>query len=470
MSSHSNYKLHDTLRKLSRKEIKQIKKMLISPFFVGRKDVGDLFGFLSEFTLKDKPFPAKEQVFKNVFPDKSFNYALLRGTMSDLFELIEQYFLIDKQKSNVIKTRHLLAEIYRQRDLTKCYQTVVKKTAHLLENYPQRNEFYYRQLLDFQMEEMEFLIDNERTKNFNLDDISDTIDILYLVQKLKHTCTQFSHKRVYNADYDFGLLPHFLAPIEQEKYLSIPAIGIYYYCYRFLTATDGDEYFLKFKEILFRDKKYFDQSEIKGLHLHALNFCIRQLNKGRKQFSKEILDLYKDGLKDGYLLENGQLSQFSYNNIVAAGTRLEAFDWSEKFIENYAKFLDPEHRERTINFNLARLEYSRKNYDKAMIHLQNSEYKEVLNTLIAKTILARIYYEQGNIDALISHLDSFQIYVRRKEVSEFYRINYLNNIRFVRKLVGLTGESREKESLKTEIEAEQTLFEKSWLLEKLDEI
>ena len=470
MKASSNYKLYNTLRKLSQKEVKQIKKLLKSPFFVLRDDVGRLFDYLSIFVLKDKPFPAKEQVFDKVYLDRAFNYTLLRGTMSDLFVLIEEYFLISKQRSNTFQTRHLLAEIYRQRDLSKCYSGVVKKTGELLEKYPQRNEFYYRQLLDYQKEEMEFLIANQRTKNFNLEDISSTIDILYLVQKLKHTCTQFSHQQVYNADYDFGLLPHLLAPIEQEKYLSIPAIGIYYYCYRFLTETEGDEYFLKFKEILFKDKKDFDQYEVKGLHLHAINFCIRQLNKGRKQFSKEILDLYKDGLEGGYLLENGQLSQFSYNNIVAAGTRLEEFDWSENFINTYADYLDSEHREQTINFNYARLEYSRKNYDKAMIHLQNSEYKEVLNTLIAKTILARIYYEQGKIDALFSHLDSFQVYVRRKEVSEFYRTNYLNNIRFVKKLVALTRDKKQIEALRVEIQNEKVLFEKPWLLEKLGEM
>ncbi len=470
MKANSNYKLYATLRKLSPKEIKQLKKLLKSPFFVLRNDIGELFEYLSKYVLKDKPFPDKEQVFKYIFPDKKFDYGLLRATMSTLLGLIEEYFLILKQRSSTIRTRHLLAEIYRERDLSKSYQGVVKKTAELLEKYPQRNEFYYRQLLDFQLEEMEFLIENERTKYFDLGNISNTIDIHYLVQKLKHTCAQFSHKQVYNADYDFGLLSHLLAPIEQEKYLSIPAVGIYYYCYRFLTEPEGNTYFMKFKEMLFKNKKYFDSYEIKVLHLHAINYCIRELNKGHTAFGNEILDLYKDGLAGGYLLENGQISQFSYNNIVAAGTRLEEFDWSEKFIQNYANFLDPEHRDRTISFNLARLEYSRKNYDKAMVHLQNSEYKEVLNTLIAKSIITRIYYEQKNIDALFSHLDSFQIYVRRKEVSEFYRTNYLNNIRFVRKLVAFKGGKKQKEILKSEFEAEKILTERSWLLEKLNEI
>ena len=465
-----NYKLYDTLRKLTKQEVSQLKRLLKSPFYVYRKDVGKLFEYLNPYLLKDKPFPNKERVFKKVFPNKTYNDALLRGTMSDLFELIEAYFLIIQQRNNALKTQHALAEIYRQRELPKCYQVVVKKTENLLTHYPQRNEFYFRHLLDFQKEKMEFELVNQRTKTFNLDEVSETIDVLYLVQKLKHTCIQFSHQKVFKADYNFGFLPLLLEQIDLEKYLQIPAIGIYYYCYRFLTEADGESYFQKFKEILFKDKSNFDQSEIKGLHIHAINFCIGQANRGRLKYRKEILELYKDGLEAGYLIEDGQISRFAFNNIVGAGTFLKEFIWSQSFIQQYASYLDDEYRDSTVSFNLARLEYSRKNYGPALLHLQNAEFKDVLDSLIAKTILVRIYYEEGAIDSLFSHIDSFQVYIRRKEVSDFYRTNYLKNIRFVKKLVALTGDKSEIKKLKQEIENEKVLFERPWLLEKLDEL
>ena len=465
-----NYKLYNTLRKLEKEEIWQLKKLLQSPFFVFRKDVGKLFNCLYPYVIKDKQFPRKEVVFKKVFPQRAFNDGLLRGVMSDLFELIEEYFLIMEQRSNSIRRRHRLAAIYRQRELSKCYQSVVKKTEELLEKYPQRNEFYFRQLLDFQKEKMEFELVNQRTKSFNLNEVSETIDVLYLVQKLKHTCIQFSHQKVFKTDYDAGILSNLLELIDLDKYLKIPAIGIYYYCYRFLTETDGDEYFQQFKEILFKHSNNFDQNEIKGLHLHAINFCIGQANRGRPQFRKEILDLYKDGLDAGYLIEDGQISRFTYNNIVGAGTSLEEFEWSQNFIEQYADLLDVDFRESTVSFNMARLEYSRKNYKAALLHLQNTEYEDVLNAIIAKTMIARIYYEEKSMDSLFSHLDSFQIYIRRKEVSDFYRKNVLNNIRYLKNLIALTGEKKQIESLRKEIENEEVLTEKSWLLERLGEV
>ena len=147
---------------------------------------------------------------------------------------------------------------------------------------------------------------------------------------------------------------------------------------------------------------------------------------------------------------------------------MEEFDWLEKIIENYSEKLEMEYRDSTVNFNLARLEYTRKNYGKAMLHLQKVESKDLVNNLISKTLLMRIYYELEEFDSLFSHLDSFQIFIRRREVSDFHRKNYLNAIRLVKKLVALPElDKKARKALKKEIEAEEILTEREWLLEKL---
>ncbi len=468
MSNVENYKLYETLKTIDKKEVLQIKRILRSPFFVLRNDVGDLFEYLIKFHLKSKPFPQKEKVFEKVFPEKKFDYTLLRGTMSDLYELIEEYFLIKKRRGDKIKTRHLLAEIYRQRNLSKSYQSVVKKTEKILDGQPLRNEFYYRQLLNFQIEKKEFQVKNQRTKTFNLAEISETMDVLYLIQKLKHTCTQFTHQKVFKTNYDFGLLPNFLESIEQERYLKIPAVAIYYYCYRFLNNPDEVDFFEKFKTLLSKNKEQFDDLEMRGFYLFAINFCIRKLNQGDRKYSHEILEWYQNGLQLNYLLENGKLSRFTYNNIVAVGILLKEFDWLENFISTYAEKLDPDYRDSTVSFNNARIAYSRENYGEVMTHLQNVEFKDLVNNLIAKTMLIKVYYELEEYDLLFSHLDSFQIYIRRKEVSDFHRMNFMNIIRFVKKIIALPEmDKKGRKTLRNEIEAEEVLTEREWLLSKV---
>ena len=80
----------------------------------------------------------------------------------------------------------------------------------------------------------------------------------------------------------------------------------------------------------------------------------------------------------------------------------------------------------------------------------------------------RIFYELEEYDSLFSHLDSFQIYIRRREVSDYHRKNFMNVIRFVKRLVALPElDKKMREELQREIEQEDVLTEREWLLSKI---
>ena len=467
MNQTEKYKLYEILSTLNKTEVRMIKKMLNSSFFVRRKDVYKLFELLAPIALKRKIFPEKKAIFQKVFPNKTFDYALLRGTMSDLFEMIEEFLLIQYRRANKIESRRQLGEIYRKRDASKCYHSTIRKTSKLLEGQPLRNVYYYQQLLQYHDEQMQFQMNNERTKNFNLSEISETLDTLYLTQKLKHSCKQLSHQQVFKTNYDYGLLHQLLPIIEQQKYLDIPGVAIYYYCFRFLSEEDGRPFFQKFKTILQNNKPIFESSELKVLYLSAINFCIRKLNQGHNEFSREILDFYQDGLDANYFLENGKLSRFTFNNIVAVGIQLKEFNWLENFIQKFAPSLETDYRASTVHYSRARIAFVQKEYEAALLHLQAAEYKDLVITLISKSTIMKIYYELKSFDALFSHLDSFQIYIRRKEVSDFHRKNYMNVIRLVKKLVALPADKHSRVQLRQEILKEDILSERKWLLEKV---
>ena len=73
MNAAENYKLYETIQTLDKKEIRQIKRVLQSPFFVLRNDVGNLFEVLVKYHLKGKSFPAKEVIFEKVFSEKEYD-------------------------------------------------------------------------------------------------------------------------------------------------------------------------------------------------------------------------------------------------------------------------------------------------------------------------------------------------------------------------------------------------------------
>lgn len=461
-------KLYKLLEKLDKGEIRQIKKWLASPFVTRRSDVELLFELLTDHQKRGKPFPDKREIHLHLFPDKAFRALRVRATMSDLQEMIEEYLVLAFTREHPVQSRLILSRIYRTRSLPKHFLHTSNEAHQNLSTQAHRNANYYQELLTYEVEMLQFQSANRRTGELNLQEISNHIDVLFLIQKLRHSCTLLTHEQVYKTTYDQGLLRPVLEEVEKGSYLDIPAVAIYYYCYRFLTESYKVVHFQRFREILAAYAHQFTEEEVRDLYLLAINFCIRKLNEGEEAYGHEGLMLYRQGLQESFLLENGLLSRFTFNNIVGSSLRLREFDWAEQFIIDYQEKLEVTHRESTVNFNLARLDYARGNYQNAMILLSTTEFKDMINNLIAKTILLKIYYELHEFDLIESHLDNFQSYIRRHQTSDFHQTNYQNIIRLVRKLLALKpGDKVGKATLRQQVEDTVILSERLWLLEQL---
>jgi hypothetical protein len=103
-----------------------------------------------------------------------------------------------------------------------------------------------------------------------------------------------------------------------------------------------------------------------------------------------------------------------------------------------------------------------------MHHLLKMEYDDVLQNLIGKVLLAKIYFELSETNALENQLDAIQIYLRRKKVLGYHKANYAAMIRFMRKMLALKpNDVRERTALIAEIEQAAALTEREWFLKQL---
>ncbi len=461
-------KLVEVFYSLDKKEFRDLHKFVRSPFFNQQEKVVRFYDFLYEHIVHLKLVPEKEKVFKNIFPGEHYDDVKLRLLMSRLNKILEKYFMYKAFFSDEIKAKSKLAGVYRQKNLPKHFWKSTEEAKSLQKRSSFRNAEYFDEQYQIQQEEYQFLSANKRTEKLNLQEISNTIDVTYLAMKLRQTCILLAHQRVYKADYDFGLLPDVINYIENRGLLSIPAISIYYYCYYSLVNPEKVDYFIRFKKLLFEHSDKFPATEVRDLHILAINYCIKRLNEGISEYAQEGFELYKKGLENEYLIENRLLSRFTYNNIVAMALIMQEFDWTDHFMLNYKDLLEKKYQKSTYSFNKARLEYSRKNYDEALKLLRESDFNDLLNTLIGKILLLKIYYETEEFDLLESHLDSLLIFIRRKKVMGYHRENYLNIVQFTKKLLNINFyDAKEKEDLKQRIAKEEVLTEKNWLLEQI---
>jgi hypothetical protein len=461
----TNSILWQSFSALTNLERKHLGQWLESPFFCRRPQPGLLFQYLQQCLDKDK-MPDLQEAKKRTKTQADQDFRLL---MSEVQMQLE-HFLVYKEYFEQEENFHIrLAAAWRKRGLDKHFRRALRQARQDWERQPYRHNDYFDAQAGIALEEYQYLSSSQRTEALNLQELLDVTDTAYITQKLRQACFALTHQTVYNAEYRMGLLEAVLQHIRlSPELLELPAVALYYFCYLFLTDPDEEKHFSRFRELLLTHSATLPPDEQRDLHLLAINYCIKKINQMQSAYFRQALELYQSALRADLLLENGTLSPFAYNNIVAIALKVGETAWAEHFVRQYAPFLEKKHREANYQLNLARVAYTHKDYRKALLHLQEADYKDLINNLIAKTLLLKIFFETGEYDALDAHLQSMQGFLRRQRVIGYHRDNYRNIIRLTRRIMQHNPNNpAEAAALKNQIGAENPLTEKAWLLEML---
>ncbi len=147
---------------------------------------------------------------------------------------------------------------------------------------------------------------------------------------------------------------------------------------------------------------------------------------------------------------------------------LREFARVSDFLEKHRTHLAPELREPVSQFNLARLFYETGRPAEAMQCLLRVEHDDLVHNLAAKTMLAKIYFEQREFAALDSLLDTLAAYIRRKKVLGYHRNSYLGFVKMLRLLAASDlARAGVRASLRAKIEGVKVLAEREWLAGQL---
>jgi tetratricopeptide (TPR) repeat protein len=305
----------------------------------------------------------------------------------------------------------------------------------------------------------------------NLQETADALEKWFLEERLRVSNAMLAHHRVYQKiTYDHGFLEKAIAYMEDRKMLDDPSLAVYYYAYQAFKRPTEEYYFNNLEHLIHHEMGKFQHSEVRALYLAALNYCVPKINQGRHDFYQKAFDLYKKGIETGILIENGVLSRYTFLNAVSSALKTQEFDWAEKFIEQFQPFLEEKQRQGSVNFSLSRLYFERGDYDKAQQFLMQFEYDDMLQNIVAKTMLLKIYFERDDFDAFESLLESMRTYLQRKEALDPARkLAYKNMISMMKKLLHHDIFSKvQREKFSETIVKTHPLAEREWLLEQIN--
>jgi len=464
-----NSKLIITLKTMNDEELRLFKRFVNSKHFNQHKHVAQLFELIRP-QLRYKNFGlSKLEAFNQLFVQIPYNDKKIRDVMSYLYKVLEKFLayrdLHDKEISELIS----LSRSYRQRHLWKQFDSTIKRSKNVLKNSAVKDMNFHYSHYQLEQEQFYALTDNKRPTRTNLQQVIDSLDISYFANRLRQTCFMLSHSNVYKAEYDLGMINDIIKEVKRKQLFRTPAVGIYYYVFLALTETDNQQHFKQLKKELITNGHLFGKEEMRDIYLLVINSRVRHLKQDRRDLMQETLELYKTGIEKGYLISGGEISRFTYENTITVALGLEQYDWTRQFIEQYESLLDPVYRKETYHKNLAKLNYSEKKYGQALQLLQTTALSDdVYISLDTKIIMAKIYYELDDVDALDSLTGSFQVFIRRKKALGYQRLHYQNFINCLKKLTTLNQYNKEaKQALSDEFKALNPLPEKYWFLQQL---
>jgi len=471
----NNSRLIEILRVFNKREIRNLRKWIISPIGNQREDVILLF----ECLLKDERYQmnnslSKTDIFDQVYNNVLYDDAKMRQLVFFGMKTLEEYVIYQELRKDEIKARIALADFYRERKLDKIYQKNFKILRKLHEDHPYRNCDFLKNEYLIQEEEYISSSRSKRSISLNLQEVSDSLHQTFIAEKLRQSYLMLAHQSVYQTDYKIGLIDEILKEVGQnEVLLNTPAIALYYYGYKSNTEKENTTHFKNLKKNIFKHGHLFPKGELRDISMMAINYCIGQMNRGKDKFIREAFELYQQGFKNGIFLYNNFVSPWTFHNVVVAGLKLKDFPSVQNFINDNQIYLEDKYRESFVNYSFALFYYEKGDYSKAMNYLLHYEHDEMLINLRVKIMLLKIYYQQDEINALESLLGSMRTYLSRKKIMGYHKEGVKNIIRLTKKLLKVKPYDKvQKEKLETLIKEANplTTSDRNWLLTQLENV
>ncbi|MEQ8705524.1 MAG: hypothetical protein RIC19_16475 [Phaeodactylibacter sp.] len=454
------------LGKLSAEETARFRDFVASPFYNKRAELLELLDYLMSFA-PDFSYAElkKSDVFQAIFPEEPYDDKQLRYHLSWLNKLLEQFWLVRRQEQEEAHNLSLLMEVLSEQGLEKHYRQQDRKLQQLLEEVEAPDASYFKYKQEWaDTKERHFQRQRLRRFNEDLQVAADALDRYYFLEKMKYACAMLDRQAILQGEYKVNITPQWLHYVEAQDYFGLPLLKLYVNIFKALSDEEQEYHFDGLLSELDAISKSVPVDRLREIYFMAINYCARKIRQGQGRYVEQALNLYTKGIERQVLMEKGKLSPWTFTNVVKLALRLKRYDWIGQFIRQKGGLLPEAFRENALHYNYAELYYYTQAYDKAQEHLMQVAYSDLNYYLGARTMLAKIYYEQNEEEALLSLIAAFTIFLKRnKQVSGAIKDTFLNFCDLLYQLVRREGQKLE--GLEARIAKTELLTDRAWLLE-----
>lgn len=475
-----NTSVISVFRTFSNEELKKFEDFLLSPYYNKKSAIINLFSVIKKYDpFYNSPDLERKKIWKKLYKNKDFNYGVMKNLIYDLGKCADIFIELQNFEKDEKLRGIILMQEKMERNLNSSYEKSMKSYKNMLVNLKPDFEYFFYEYRALKLE-------REYTAKMNKTNAEKTVEeekeieyltLFYLTECADIYNTLLVNAAIVNKEYNSDNLSLFLNLMEKFEHDYQEIIESSLLCLKLVLNKTDESFYFKLKNIFIERSQNFSDSFNKSLGLTLREHCNRKTAKGMKEYVRENFEILLYTFENNLVTvdTNGYIDPFSYTSLVSCACTLEKFEWTEKFIKENIKKINPEFRDRFHNYSLVTLNMKKKNFSEALNYLAKMEVKNQMDHVSIKRFQLMIYYESGHTEELYSLIETFRNFIsKNKKLSESIKMPAGKFIYFVKKLSNIkfkyNSDDRIKiEELKNEL-VKTEVINKIWLLEKADEL
>ncbi|WP_367388246.1 tetratricopeptide repeat protein [Lewinella sp. LCG006] len=458
-------KVVSLLQSLNDSEWRELEDFVASPFYNKHPELLTLFSILRTWLANDQiALKSREDLFKILWPDQVYNAKALTYALSNLNKLASLFLSLQKITHTPLALELAALEVYSERNLEKHYAAAKRSISDQL-TVPTGSSFdFFRNKARFaETLDQHHLRQKNRVFDVAIQSAAHDLDTYYYLRRLNLACSMLDRQQILKSVYETNITEPWIIHLKTSSVGQAPIIRLYLDIYQMLSEESEEAHFIHLKNNLEIYSDQISHHDLTEIYQFAINYCARKIRKGREPYVKEALNLYLKGIESRFLIVDGQLSPWTYANVIKLYLRQKEYDAAQQFIEKFLPFLPEAFQQNAYHYNLAELFYYTKEQEKAQSHLVKVAYTDLNYYLGARVLLAKIYFETGEEDALASLLAAFMMFLQRnKALSHDLKQTYLNFCKILARIIR-TAPAR-RAAIRQTISNTQLLTDRDWLL------
>lgn len=465
-------KLLELLQTLDKKELQSFSRYLHSPYFCQHQESISLLDYL---VPQHPDFAAAgfEQV-KAHFPDWQLTRARYNVLKNYLVNHFQGFLIQQELESRPVQQQSLLVDALLQRNRFKEAEKQLQVAQELLPPKGVVDGSNYYQRVSLAEQELHLSLSVEmRSAETTLQDLMDRLQQFEMGWGLKYLLPAWTLHRLYGHDFPEARWKKYQAAMAQGE--EIPVLTRMYA--HLLHLLRGEQPAANRSGIQTLLAQYADQMskvELMNVYGYLQNHFTHQLLKGDQSAYRELFQLYQQLDRHALVFGRSEFSGHLIRNITVTGCRLGELDWTRNFLQVHREDIEQELGGNALAYSLAYLEFSSRNYQLALRHLQDLEFIDPFYRTGHQTLLLRIYYELNDFVSLEALSATFRRYLNRSSLlsqtqKDLHR-NFISTIRQLTKARETGLNTRLKAKIRHMLDSFSSVTDRPWLEQKLLEL